>query len=81
MARSRQRIQVLAGSLRFVRGQRDFSQERLANAVGVTPGMIALIETGRRQPGRPLLDRMAAVLDVTPDVLAFIDDDTEESAA
>lgn len=58
-----------------MRSQRDFSQERLAKAVGVTPGMIALIETGRRQPGADLLERIAETLDVDQDAIAFIETD------
>lgn len=70
---SRRRILVLAGALRAWRKERGLSQERLAHAVGVTPGMIALIETNRRQPSADLLERIATELGVPVDALALID--------
>lgn len=66
------RLTVLPGALRAWRKERGISQETLAKHVGVTPGMIALIETGRRQPGADLLDRIAADLGVTSDAIAFV---------
>jgi transcriptional regulator with XRE-family HTH domain len=67
------RLTGLPDALRAWRKQRDgISQETLAARVGVTPGMIALIETGRRQPGLALLVRIAEVLDVPPTALAFV---------
>lgn len=66
------RLTVLPGALKAWRKERGISQETLAHRAGVTSAMIALIETERRQPGRDLLDRIAAELGVPADAIAFI---------
>lgn len=82
-----ERLTVLPGAMKAWRKERGISQETLAKRIDVTPGMIALIETGRRQPGAELLARIAAELRVPADALAFIpataDDDemTPKAAA
>lgn len=74
------KLTVLPGALRYRRGEREISQELLAKRVGVTPGMIALIETGRRQPGADLLERIATELGIPADALAFLPEPTEAAA-
>lgn len=69
---SRPAVTVLPDALKAWRGQRGISQETLAKAVEVSPGMIALIETERRQPSFDLLVKIAAELDVPPGALALI---------
>lgn len=81
MVLSMDRLTVLPQALKAWRAERQISQETLAKRVSVTPGMIALIETGRRQPSADLLDRIAAVLDVKPGAIAFIPVPDPELAA
>ncbi|WP_141554626.1 helix-turn-helix transcriptional regulator [Bacillus wiedmannii] len=45
-----------------LRGKRRMSQAALADEVGVTPGHIADLETGRRDPGGKLALQIAIVL-------------------
>lgn len=67
------KLTVLPDALRTWRKERGgISQETLAKRVDVTPGMIALIETGRRQPSLDLLKRIAQELDVPVGALAFL---------
>lgn len=74
---SMERLTVLPGAMKAWRKERGISQETLAKRVDRTPGMIALIETGRRQPSAELLAGIAAQLDVPADALAFIPAGTE----
>lgn len=77
MGRRRSTIRVLPGAMRELRHRAGLTQEQLADTVGVSSGMIALIETGRRQPGADLLERLAAALAVETTTLAFVDDPAE----
>lgn len=74
------RLTVLPEALRCWRRERGVSQEALALAVEVTPGMIALIETSRRQPSMDLLERIAAALGVPSAALALIETPAESAA-
>jgi transcriptional regulator with XRE-family HTH domain len=65
-------ITALPDAFRAWRKERELSQEALAAAVGCTTGMIALIETGRRQPSAALLERCATELGVAAGALALI---------
>lgn len=75
MAALRPVIRVLPGAMRELRARAGMTQEQLAAAARVSPGMIALIETGRRQPGADLLCRLAGALEVGPDALAFVEEE------
>lgn len=46
-----QEVTILPDALKAWRGQRSMSQAALAEAASCSEGLIALIETGRRQPG------------------------------
>lgn len=72
MTAGRPTITVLPEAFRAWRAIRGTSQETLAKNTGCTPGMIALIETARRQPSLALLERIAHELDVPADALALI---------
>jgi transcriptional regulator with XRE-family HTH domain len=65
-------VTVLPKAVKAWRGIRGISQEGLAEKSGVSAGMIALIETGRRQPGLGNLLAIAAALEVEPEVIAII---------
>ena len=71
-ARNSGDVTVLPKAIKAWRAVRGLSQEGLAAASGVSAGMIALIETGRRQPGIRNLFAIAAALDVDPEVIAVI---------
>lgn len=65
-------VTVLPKAIKAWRGVRELSQEGLAERSGVSAGMIALVETGRRQPGIGNLLAIAAALEVEPEVIAII---------
>lgn len=82
---SRSDVTVNPKALKFVRGVRGFSQEKLADESDTSSGLIANIETGRRQPGLANLFAIAKALDIDPEVIAEIHVDlsafTDQSAA
>lgn len=65
-------VTVLPRAIKAWRAERRLSQEGLAAKAQMSAGMIALIETGRRQPGIGNLLAIAAALDVEPEALAII---------
>lgn len=52
--------------LRQVREQQGMSQAALARAAGISPGMVGQIEHGRVQPSLQTIERLAAVVGVSP---------------
>jgi len=75
---SRPRITLNVDALRAARATEGISQEALAALVEVSPGMIGLLETGRRQPSEALLRRIAVAVQ-TP--IAELADVAEAGAA
>lgn len=67
-----QQVTVLPQALKAWRGERHLSQAALAELAGISEGLIAQIETGRRQPGLTNLIAIAAVLRVDPRALALV---------
>lgn len=57
--------------MRMARKRKGFTQETLAETVGVTTGNIGSIERGRAKIGLETLVRICRALDVTPDELLF----------
>ena len=55
--------------LKVWREHRGLTQKQLANIVGVAPGHISHLETGHRRPGRKLIARLAAALQVPEEIL------------
>jgi transcriptional regulator with XRE-family HTH domain len=55
---------VLASNMKAYRSVLGLSQVKLAELVNTAPNYIALIETGKRFPSPPMLDRIARALDV-----------------
>ena len=55
-----QQVSVLPDGIKAWRGERKMSQMDLARAAGCSEGLIAQIETGRRQPG---LENAVAIAD------------------
>lgn len=72
-----QQVQMLPGAMKAWRKVRGLSQAGLAAATKhqVSEGLIAQIETGRRQPGLSNGKVIAAALDVPLDALAFVHPD------
>jgi transcriptional regulator with XRE-family HTH domain len=58
-----------AATLKRLREQRGFTQQALAEQVGTTRVTVARLETGTRQPGVHLLERIARALKVPVDDL------------
>jgi XRE family transcriptional regulator, fatty acid utilization regulator len=69
---ARPTITLNIDALREARRIEGISQETLARLVEVSPGMIGLIETGRRQPSEALLRRIAVAVQTPIDELADI---------
>lgn len=59
-------------NLRERREEKGYTQQRLAEAVGVTQVAISLVESGDRQPSITLAKKIARVLDF--DWVQFYDD-------
>lgn len=70
-----QQVTTLPVALKEWRRVRHISQATLASKAGVSEGLIAQIETGRRQPGLVNLLAIAKVLEVDPKALAIIHGD------
>lgn len=75
-----QQVTVLPYALKEWRRERELSQEALAKRSGVSAGLIAQIETERRQPGLSNLLAIAKALRVDPRALAVIHVDLEAFA-
>ncbi len=78
-----QQVQVLPEGLKAWRKERGFSQAGLAAATNhqVSEGLIAQIETGRRQPGLSNGRVIAAALGVDLEAFAIVLSDESEVAA
>ena len=73
MARmARQHVTVLPKGLKAWRNLRNVTQVELAKAVGCSDTLIALIETGRRQPSIENAEAIAAALGVDLEAFAFV---------
>lgn len=55
--------------IKLVRLQRGLRQWDVARAAGVTESYLSRLETGRVEPSSELLERLAAVLGVSPQTL------------
>lgn len=77
-----QQVQVLPEGLKAWRRERKMSQAALAAATGhqVSEGLIAQIETGRRQPGLANGRSIAAALGVDLEAFAIVFSDELEAA-
>lgn len=60
---------VLSYRIRAYRETRHFSQSELARTVRITPAFLSHLETGIRWPSVPVLLRLCAALDCTPNDL------------
>jgi putative transcriptional regulator len=68
--------EVLRNRVRVGRAERDFSQEQLAQAAGVSRQTISSIETGQYTPSALLAFRIARVLDMPVDRLFWLEGGT-----
>jgi putative transcriptional regulator len=68
--------EVLRNGVRVGRAERDFSQEQLAQAAGVSRQTISSIETGQYTPSALLAFRIARVLDMPVDRLFWLEGGT-----
>lgn len=68
----RQEVRCLPEALKTWRKQRDMSQKTLAALSGVSPTLIAMIETGDRQPSRLNAEDIAKALGVPLEAIAFV---------
>jgi putative transcriptional regulator len=68
--------EVLRNRVRVGRAERDFSQEQLAQAAGVSRQTISSIETGQYTPSALLAFRIARALDMPVDRLFWLEGGT-----
>lgn len=66
---------MMPDALRAWRAQLNMSQADLARETGCSEGLIAQIETRRRQPSLGTALRIAAALNIKLTAIAFIDED------
>jgi putative transcriptional regulator len=71
----------LRNRLRVARAERDFSQEQLAGAAGVSRQTISSIETGQYCPSTALSLRLAQVLGERFEDLFWLEGETDEAAS
>lgn len=73
MARRRE-VRVLPAALKAWREQRGLTQKQLAQLTGgtVSSALIAMIETGDRQPSRLNAEDIATALNVPLEAIAFV---------
>ena len=60
---------MLGARIAALRRGRDMSQERLANALGVSPSAIGMYEQGRREPSAAMLVSLSQIFGVSTDYL------------
>lgn len=80
----RREVRILPGALAQWRKERGLTQKTLGDKSGVSPTLIAMIETGERQASRLNADDIAAALEVPLGAIAFVYPDpivNEELAA
>ena len=63
-----------AAALKRMRARQELSQEKLAQAAGLTAAAISQIESGEREPGFSTIVRLAAALKTTPNTLMGLGD-------
>lgn len=59
-------------AVRIVRAARGVSQKELAGQVGIASVYVSMIENGRREPSRALLERFAAAMGVSFPLLVIL---------
>src|SRR5215213_4186438 len=65
---------AIGAIIRLIRGKRDLSQDALAEASGISRGMLIQIETGRKQPTIPVAERILAAMHAKLEVRSVDED-------
>lgn len=68
----RREVRMLPEAVQTWRSERNVSQKTLAELAGVSPTLIAMIETGERQPSRLNAEDIAKALGVPLGAIAFV---------
>lgn len=63
--------------LKKLRESENISREHLANSLGITYSALSKYETGKREPGLELLQKIATYFDVTTDYLLGVTDNSK----
>lgn len=66
----------LGESIRNARIKKGYTQEYLAELLGITPGHLQHMESERRKPSVPMLFQMMTLLEFSVDALVFSAPDT-----
>lgn len=75
----RSAVTVLPGAIKELRRREGISQARLASLADVSEGLIAQIETGRRQPGIRNALAIAKALEAPVHAIAWVHIDLDEA--
>jgi len=70
--------EIFARNLRENRRKRDFSQEKLAEKVGISTQYLAMMEIARKFPSSAILERLAEAMDIKVYELFLIDHSPRE---
>lgn len=68
----------LGNTIRSARMRKGYTQERLAEMLGISPGHLKQMESGKRKPSVPLLFQMMELLDFSVDALVFPAEEREK---
>lgn len=63
---------MVGAVIRSLRGSAGLNQRELADLVGISPSLLSLIESDRREPSIKLLKEIARVLEIPPASLVLI---------
>lgn len=68
---------MFSEKLKYLRKQRGYTQQELADLLGISPSAVGMYEQGRRQPDSHTLYKISRLLSVTVDYLVNDDDALE----
>jgi len=69
---------MLTEALRMMRVFHDFSQKELAEKLGISKSHLSEIESGKKNPTLPLLERYAEVFEVPMSSIMFFSENMEK---
>ena len=59
-------------SIAFIRKRQDMTQAQLADKADIAITALSMIETGYRHPSKKILDKIAQVFGIAPEVITFL---------
>lgn len=71
-------FQVIAKNIKYLRGKRGYTQEQLAEAVGISPSHLSKVESGHRRIGMKAYLNILQVLNAEDDFTAIVLEEEEK---